>query len=147
MVNLRKAVAVVAAPIALALTVGAGTASAAGTGGPTAIAHPGVKGASPNAVCSISEYGYTGLTYCGFGATEFDWSGGTEYFVVGTDYQVWHIWQGSGGWQPLGGKTTGSTPNNGVHPISNVLGVWMYGTDNRQWCDDWGTPWSGWHLC
>lgn len=148
MVGFRKAIAAAAAPLALVLTLGAGTASASSAAAkPVTTTHAATKSVSPNSLCAITEYGYTGQRICGYDYTSFDWGGGNvEYFVIGGDYAIWHIWNGSGGWQSLGG-TAGAFSSNGVYPISNVTGVWTYGTDGNRWCNDWGTPWSGWHLC
>jgi hypothetical protein len=72
-----------------------------------------------------------------------------EVFVIGTNWQIWHAWPGSNGWHSLGGAALHKAPGNGVylrtlHPYA----IYTYGTDGRQWCDNWGTPtWGGWHLC
>lgn len=108
------------------------------------------QAASPNAACAITEYGYAGEYICGFNVLPVAHDGLTEYFVVGTDYAIWHIWPGSGGWHSLGGKARKATPN-GVYlegiVSTDSWGIYTYGTDNHTWCNNWGIPWSGWYSC
>lgn len=98
--------------------------------------------------CPINRYGYDGYRICEFESWYLDWGGGNvEYFVVGTDYAIWHIWQGSGGWHSLGGQAQRQTPN-GAYTFSRggIAGVWTWGTDGNPWCRNW--PWtSGWYRC
>lgn len=79
-------------------------------------------------------------------------NGSAETFVIGTDWAIRHAWPGSNGWHSLGGQSyhavnVGVT-QNGVRLWSgNPYAIWTFGTDGREWCDNWGTPaWMGWHL-
>lgn len=94
--------------------------------------------------CAVTVYGYTGYRIC-----EFVWSylphpdGTIEYFVVGTNYAIFHIWPGSGGWHSLGGQARAATPNGAY---SYYYGVSTVGTNNLLYCRDW--PWTfGWYTC
>ncbi|WP_213455507.1 hypothetical protein [Rhizomonospora bruguierae] len=101
--------------------------------------------------CAVTEYGYTGYRIC-----EFDWlavyksNGSVEYFVVGTNYAIFHIWPGSGGWKSLGGKASSWAPN-GVYYLTvsgGDYGVWTYGTDERPWCTiNASGRWTSWFSC
>lgn len=101
--------------------------------------------------CAVTAYGYTGYRIC-----EFDWlsvtksNGSVEYFVVGTNYAVFHIWPGSGGWKSLGGRARTATPN-GVYYLTVSgpdYGVATIGTDNRTWCTiNSSGRWSNWFAC
>jgi opacity protein-like surface antigen len=95
--------------------------------------------------CAITVYGYTGYRICEFDYFSYNWGGGNyEYFVVGTNYAIYHIWKGSGGWKSLGGQASRYAPN-GTYPTTPT-GVATYGTDENLWCRAW--PWtSGWHRC
>jgi hypothetical protein len=118
----------------------------------TSLAVPVVAAAEPTAAngeqtasaCAVTAYGYTGYAICDFLASNLDWGGGNvEYFVVGTDYAIWHAWKGSGGWHSLGGQAAHATPNGAY---AYPYGVSTYGTDGRLWCRD--HPWTtGWRLC
>lgn len=100
--------------------------------------------------CATTVYGYTGYRIC-----EFEWfyvthaNGSNEYFVIGTNYAVFHIWPGSGGWKSLGGKARKATPN-GTYFVTDTgyYGVRTIGTDNWSWCrfNIYGT-WSSWATC
>jgi hypothetical protein len=100
--------------------------------------------------CATEVYGYTGYRIC-----EFAWfyvrhvNGSKEYFVVGTNYAVFHIWPGSGGWKSLGGKARRAIPN-GTYPVTDTgyYGVRTIGTDNWSWCRfNVRGSWSGWDTC
>ncbi|MFI5898218.1 hypothetical protein ACIA5D_49875 [Actinoplanes sp. NPDC051513] len=101
-------------------------------------------------VCNtVNVYGYVGKTICEFSAFYYVHSGGSrEYFYIGTNYAVWHAWQGSGGWKSLGGKASRFIPN-GAYPAHDTgyEGVRTVGTDNwTSWCrfnvhGTW-TPWD-----
>jgi hypothetical protein len=149
MVSLRKSIAAVAVPIAMALTLGTGTASAASTSRPALTVHSAVKGATANSACAITVYGYTGYRVCEFAYSSLDWGGGNvEVFVVGTDYAIYHIWNGSGGWHSLGGMARNTTPNGAYAFNSPSIGVETIGTDNNWYCNYWGSAsWSGWQRC
>lgn len=99
--------------------------------------------------CAVSEYGYTGYRICGFVPSQVKYSNGDiEYFVVGTNYAVFHIWRGASGWKSLGGVARPTTPN-GAYSFTSPVGVATIGTDNRYWCRYRGDgSWSGgWSLC
>jgi hypothetical protein len=101
-------------------------------------------GASPQAACAITVYGYTGYRVCGFDYSSFDWGGGNvEYFVVGTNYAIFHIWLNSGGWKSLGGQADRAAPNGAY---AYLYGVETIGTDGYWWCRDWPYS-SGWYQC
>ncbi len=103
-----------------------------------------VKATSAADACPVTAYGYTGYAICDFIYSTYDWGGGNlEYFVVGTDYQIWHAWKGSGGWHSLGGQASRATPNGAY---AYAKGVATYGTDRNLWCRD--HPWTnGWRRC
>jgi hypothetical protein len=98
--------------------------------------------------CPFPAYGYVGRYICEYAVTSIDWGGGNkEYFVVGTDFSIWHIWLNSGGWHSLGGLASAFEPNGAFAfarstPSGVKVGVWTYGTDRAKWCRDW--PWTGW---
>jgi hypothetical protein len=100
--------------------------------------------ASDLTVCSATAYGHTGYTYCEFVPDFIDWGGGNiEYFVIGLDFAIWHIWLGANGWQTLGGEARHFAPNGA---FTYTHGVVTIGTDNNWWCRDW--PWTyGWFRC
>lgn len=99
---------------------------------------------TPLSSCAITLYGYTGYRICEFTYSNINWgNGNVEWFVVGTDYAIWHIWLNSGGWHSLGGQADRQTPNGAY---SYLYGVATWGTDDNFYCRDW--PWSrGWYRC
>jgi hypothetical protein len=99
------------------------------------------------AACAITRYGYTGYEVCGYGHSALDWGGGNvETFVVGTNYEIYHIWKGSGGWKSLGGQSSRSNSYGAQVYNYPVNGVATVGTNNLLYCRDW--PWSsGWFRC
>jgi hypothetical protein len=124
-----------------------GTGAAAGSASPDAQAD---GGATTLSSCATTAYGYTGYRIC-----EFVWfvvehrNGSEEWFVIGTNYAVWHIWPGSGGWKSLGGTARRATPN-GTYFVTDTgfYGVRTIGTDNWSWCrfNIYGA-WSSWDTC
>lgn len=92
----------------------------------------------------ITVYGYRGSRICGFEVGKIEHPNGkVEVFVVGANYAIYHIWQGSGGWKSLGGRARTQAPN-GVYIAG--LSIFTFGTDNRYYCRKW--PWTeAWHLC
>jgi hypothetical protein len=112
------------------------------------IKHAGTDGPSTNANCGITRYGYSGVRICEFDYFDRVWSSGNiETFVVGSNYAIWHIWAGSGGWRTLGGQARVQTPN-GALPSNVYLGVRTVGTDHFWWCRYWSaTAWSPWQRC
>jgi hypothetical protein len=106
---------------------------------------------SPQSVCleKLSPYGYDGWRVC-----DFDWfanvysDGNIEYFVVGSDFAIWHIWRNSGGWKSLGGHAKETLPN-GVYEYdaASGFGITTIGAnDGKWWCRDW--PWNlDWYAC
>ncbi|KAA2251200.1 hypothetical protein F0L68_37900 [Solihabitans fulvus] len=120
-------------------------------GGPVQVTRVGTPSAvAPHlTVCKITVYGYVGYTFCEFDYSTLDWGGGNvEYFVVGTDYEIFHAWKGSGGWKNLGGQARRSTPN-GAYAFNSPVGVETIGTDNNWYCKYRGNgSWSGgWQRC
>ena len=105
--------------------------------------------ASAESGCPFQRYGYTGRVVCGYDITYINWGGGNlEYFVVGTDFSIWHIWLNSGGWHWLGGLASAFPPNGAYAYTGSWKGVSTYGVDvyRSLWCFDW--PWTGgWYLC
>ena len=94
--------------------------------------------------CAITAYGYTGYRICEFDYSYIDrGNGNVEWFVVGTNYAIFHIWPGSGGWHSLGGQARTATPNGAY---AYLYGVQTIGTNHYWYCRDW--PWSsGWYRC
>lgn len=95
-------------------------------------------------VCKLTRYGYQGNTICGFSTAQIKHNNGTyEYFLVGTNYAIYHIWPGSGGWKSLGGKAY-PVPPNGVYASGYTIRT--IGTDKKYYCRTW--PWTaGWRRC
>jgi hypothetical protein len=135
--------------VAVALLLSLGTTNA------LAVTRTSAASAVPAAAqaCPVSEFGYGGEAACGtftlyVPAGRVANNGGPEAFVIGTDWAIWHAWPGSNGWHSLGGQAR--------HASGNGIDLWdddpfvitTIGTDNRPWCDAWGSPaWSGWGLC
>lgn len=109
--------------------------------------------ASASSVCSIpTVYGYTGETYCYFFYSTFNWGGGNiQYFAIGTNFIIYTIWKGSGGWRNLQNGKAENVANNGVANNNNPgnLIIDTYGTDGNIWCDSRSSSgsWSGWYRC
>lgn len=80
------------------------------------------------------------------------WSDGRhEFFVLGTDRQVWHSYQYSAGGAWSTWATLGDSNNiqNGVYGwfSSGALIVQVLGGDNQYWCNVYSGGWSNWHVC
>jgi hypothetical protein len=157
--------------VAVALLVPLGTTNALAvtrTGGTSAVpargtsflvhsARSGTLGprsvSSAASACPVSEFGYSGEAVCGtFGlyvpAGRVANNGGAEAFVIGTDWAIWHAWPGSNGWHSLGGQARQASGNGIDLWDDDPFIISTIGTDNRPWCDAWGSPaWSGWGLC
>jgi hypothetical protein len=116
--------------------------------------------ANPYDTCRVVEYGYTGYVPCDLSQNPvkfttpgaFDWGNGNiEYFVIGTDWQIWHIWKNSGGWKPLGGHALEVIWNYSIaysagKPPTGNMWVESIGTNGNVWCRDW--PWTAdWWEC
>ncbi|MGW8377926.1 hypothetical protein [Streptomyces sp. ODS28] len=118
---------------------------------PTVTTYPGtdVDGDdSVNNPCPIKLYGYTGRRICEFQYFRYDWGDGNlEYFVVGTNYSVWHIWKGADGWKNLGGTARTEEPN-GTYD-TDPPGVATVSPGHNCWWRPWdGGSWPGtWRLC
>lgn len=94
--------------------------------------------------CPVEQYGYRGTAICEFGWNYMVHPSGIEYFVIGTNFAVYHVWPGSGGWKSLGGRARAAEPN-GVTVIGNRT-IRIVGTNRALYCRDW--PWSsGWYRC
>jgi hypothetical protein len=110
---------------------------------------------SPATTCTgtyvVSHYGHDGVAICNFHVDQVDnGNGNIEYFVVGANYHIFHIWKGSNGWHDLNGISR-----------SWDSGVWAYrdsatgnaylttiGTNSYVYCNDRiGGVWSGWYYC
>lgn len=172
MINLRRTAAVAVAAAALALGGLAVPASAATSNGAAGIPQAQTSASGMHATvhaatapsggavrnqslapafsaCSVSAFGYGGEAICGTQVLVVA-SNGTpqEVFVIGTDWAVWHAWPGSNGWHTLHGVALHTTSNGVSLWSDNPYSIWIYGTDGKQWCDNWGSPaWGSWHLC
>jgi hypothetical protein len=147
-----------AVAVALLGALGTTPASAATVHGDTsAVSALGALPASPNS-CPIIRFGYGGEYVCGTAPLDImpgtvNDSGSAESFVLGTDWAIWHAWPGSNGWHSLGGQSihalnVGNQPTGVFEWSGNPFAIWVFGTDSKQWCDNWGIPaWMGWHLC
>jgi hypothetical protein len=133
-----------------------GTAHPKGAAGVVSVkAYPGTRPAGvvtaePGCPTPPTYAGYPGRMVCGYGYSALDWGGGNvEWFVVGTDFSIWHIWLNSGGWHSLGGLASAFAPNGAYPWVSDTeVGVWTIGAESqrRPWCNAW--PWTrGWQLC
>jgi len=117
-----------------------------GSGGQKSTAKPSA-GQTAVVACPFERYGYTGYTPCApDGFPNYSWiiwdNSNTEYFVIGMDWHIWHIWLGSAGWHLLGGNALQDTSNfteTYVHR-DGAIGVNVIGTDSDLWCQDW--PWT-----
>jgi hypothetical protein len=139
------------APAAGAVQPGSGATSVASTQAHHGTLSAGVVLSADPDGCPITRYGYTGRYVCSHGYRYIDRGGGNEeWFVVGTDFSIWHIWLNSGGWHSLGGLASAFTPNGAYlwFSANGTMGVWTIGAEpeRRAWCRAW--PWtSGWQLC
>ena len=100
--------------------------------------------------CAVQAYGYTIYKPCGFIHMGIVWgpASNIEWFTVrSSDYAVWHIWPGSGGWHSLGGQARAAQPNGAwTYADKYIQRVETYGLDNDWWCRAW--PWDrGWYRC
>ena len=136
--------------LALALFAAPGAAATAESSGGTSQATVNTfagsdrDDASTSSACAITKYGYTGYRICEFDYSNIDrGNGNIEWFVVGANYAIYHIWPGSGGWKSLGGRARTATPNGAY---AYFYGVQTIGTNHYWYCRDW--PWgSGWYRC
>lgn len=102
--------------------------------------------------CSLEKFGYTGWGYCETFVSRVTYGDGAqEWFMIGLDWRIWHVWAGAGGWKSLGGWA--------YHAIGN--GVWIrqgppspviirtIGLDGYGWCRNrYGGGWGGsWYAC
>jgi hypothetical protein len=175
MINLRRAAAVAAAALGLALGALAAPASAStiapevggtaqgSTHGTDAVLTVHGAGAlknnsvSPNfSACPVTAFGYGGEMICGTVEATYTVNGTPkESFVIGTDWAVWHAWPGSNGWHSLHGQALHFTGTDSAGRTSGVFGVnsaheavWVWGTDGNPWCSQWGIPnWTSWQPC
>ncbi|MEN3610590.1 hypothetical protein [Plantactinospora sp. ZYX-F-223] len=103
-------------------------------------------------VCAFEMYGYRGWVICRMDWSAITWVSGTdtyeEVFVIGTDWSVWHIWRGSGGWKSLGGRALAEI-GNGAFADVNPVRAMTFGLDADLWCRYRGTGnWAGgWSRC
>lgn len=79
-------------------------------------------------VCHYTQCGYTGNVICGFSITSVNHGNGNiEYYAVGANYAIYHIWAYSSGWRSLGGQARTAAPNgawgsfleSGWHSVKN----------------------------
>ena len=130
-------------------------------GGTVATAAPAQ--AVPQSVCNINIGGYAGQYICEYGVTRLDgqgtqiFEGRKHYFVVGTDYAVWQIWETSpnsgrySGWYTLFGVAR-SGVRASVWDGGRTLNIIVLGTDSRYHCNTYNSPrirsaWTGWEVC
>lgn len=154
MINRRTlALAVIVATIAAVFGGVTSHPAAAGT------TRPGTNAAVPAAACSIKPGAYVGHRVCGMNYFQHIWDDGRhEYFIVGTNYAVFHAYQRFPGdrtwskWISMGGRVDDSN-NFGVHLYGlGGPGDWptivVLGTDRLAYCRSYtGSGWSGWHRC
>ncbi|MFD9904095.1 hypothetical protein [Streptomyces sp. NPDC059063] len=99
-------------------------------------------------VCPITIHGYKGKVICDTPGVKWTWGNGvTEYFFVGADYAIWHVWNNSGGWKSLGGQA--HKRNTGVWNATGATGVSTVGLDGKCWWRPRGNgSWPGtWRHC
>lgn len=121
---------------ALAAAVQSNRAMPSSASGPTAAAA---------CTLSIVRYGYTGWIPCGTTTAYIPWPDGFEWFVIGNDWSVYHIWPGAVGWQYLGGHVNMFAPlslttyyrMDSVGVILSPEGVQVEGNDGNTYCRDW----------
>lgn len=103
-----------------------------------------VDASSALTACPVEAYGYRGTMICEFGWNYIEHPSGIEFFVIGTNFAVYHAWPGSGGWRSLGGRARAAEPNGVVVIANRTIGI--IGTNGAPYCRDW--PWSsGWYRC
>jgi hypothetical protein len=143
-------IVVAAATLFAPATAAHATPSGSSSAHPRVVTFPGAaasKGSvSTAAACPITVYGYTGQRVCGYGYSYIDrGNGNVEWFVIGTNYAVYHIWPSSGGWKSLGGQSS-RNDTWGAIAYLNPEGVSTVGTNELLYCRDW--PWTrGWERC
>lgn len=136
---------------ALAAPASAATQNAT-AGGNAVVASSGAGVVPAFSSCPVSAFGYAGQKICG--TTEYDHPGidgrVAEVFVIGTNWQIWHAWQGSNGWHSLGGVAQHSSTNGVFLWSLSPFAIKTHGNDSSGtwYCDNWGVPsWGGWHPC
>jgi hypothetical protein len=100
--------------------------------------------------CAIKRHNHTGYRICEMSWDYYDWGrGNVETFVVGTNFQIYHIWKGASGWKSLGGKALAAAGNGVGVFTSPRFGVVTIGTDGNGWCRYRGNGnWAGgWKRC
>jgi hypothetical protein len=97
--------------------------------------------------CPVKAYGYTGYAMCGTEALSCDWYGNglPEWFVIAPNREIWHTWDGAGGWYQM--------PNNGL--ADNTWNCYWNGNGQRQvevqvsgdgiWYSYYSGGWNGWY--
>lgn len=109
-------------------------------------ANTATAGITPQSTCTVRAYGYTGTDICG---TEMpcDWynNGLPEWFVIAPNREIWHTWDGAGGWYQM--------PNNGL--ADNTWNCYWNGNGQRQvevqvygggiWYSYYSGGWNGWY--
>lgn len=128
----------------------AAAATAPDAVGPVVIAKTG-KDVGTQSVCGIRVGGKYGEYICEYGYTDVFFDGRWHFFVVGTDYAVWHIWQVSPGGSYSNWTTLAGQARSGVYSTtgSNWLRIRVLGTDTNSWCRTYSltTGWTGWYRC
>lgn len=97
---------------------------------------------------TLKRWGHTGKFPCSTYVLWKIWPDGhSEYFGIGTDWQVYHITAGTDGWKSMGGKAT-----NVYHAYINdngyaTIAVVNVNADHQIWCKQYIYPiWVGWYA-
>lgn len=110
----------------------------------------GVVSSPDYRVCRITAYGKTGYTYCDMQPARYNWGrGNIEHFVIGTKFDIYHIWDGAPKWKSLGGEAF-HAPNTWLDVTDSPnFRVMTLGLDMNWWCRFRnGGSWSGgWSRC
>ncbi|NUR59201.1 MAG: C40 family peptidase [Catenulispora sp.] len=110
--------------------------------------------AAAASACAVNAWGHVGYRICGTSYTLKKWTNGhQEYFVIGTDKQIWHIADWMKSWEPMGGtaKSWVAAGYDSYESKADPQGrptVVTVGTDNREHCRTYtGKSWNTWHPC
>src|SRR5665647_2443426 len=86
----------------------------------------------------------SGQLLVGTGSAASNWgSARTDWFVTGTNHQLYHSWTGHTGWESLGGYLTSSPA--ATSPTSGVIDVFARGTNGALYTRHYsGGSWGAW---
>jgi hypothetical protein len=152
--TLVAAIATAALALGLALPASARPAGS-DSASPTARAAGSAAPAAPKSICPITKGGKTGLYICEYGV-EFElYQGREHYFVVGSNLQIYYIWEltpNSGrfsNWTTLGGQGYSHVYVTEVSNGLNLSVVGFNGSSFRWYCKDYrvGVGWRPWRGC